>query len=269
MAKPEEATTSTKIKTTKLKNKERCSFKSKVKANKKFDYNKFLMPEEDFVGNVFQISNDYFEENLFKLSTGIACNEGWYENLSNISTTNANNFKILHININSIFNKLQHIMSILDNLEYDIISLNEVKTDDNTTNNFLSHPKYNIIRRDRSRNGGGIIVYIKNIYNYSFKNSDNYEIISFRLQVDKWPNNTHNIICSYKPPNEQIDDYLDYLSTFILDNNLIKNLFLIGDLNMDLLADNYKRNFKNSVIRSIFITKTLNQQELQETKMET
>lgn len=46
---------------------------------------------------------------------------------------NRGQFHIVHLNINSVFNKFEHILSILDNTNVDIIALNEIKLDDNVS----------------------------------------------------------------------------------------------------------------------------------------
>ena len=86
--------------------------------------------------------------------------DGWMDQLNN-HTKNHNGFKILHLNINSIFNKFEHILNILDSEKLDIISLNEVKLDENVPNKLYEHPAYTLKRRARNIHGGGIMIYIR------------------------------------------------------------------------------------------------------------
>jgi len=129
------------------------SKKSKLKKSKKA---KHYSTDESFIGNIIPLSEDFFEENIFNLySNDTNKFDEWINNIKLIVKENKNKFKILHLNINSVFNKIQHILSLLNEIDIDIISINESKLDENTSDTFIEHPKYNTIRRDRVRNGGG------------------------------------------------------------------------------------------------------------------
>jgi exonuclease III len=169
----------------------------------------------------------------------------------------------MHLNINSVFNKFEHVFSILNSLDFDIIALNEIKLDDSVPSKLYEHEKYNLIRRDRNSSGGGIMVYIKKCYSIlDYESSTDYEIISFKLLVKRIAN---NFIFSYKPPNVNDHDYLEHLDSVIKLKNLNNNLFIIGDLNMDwqstkgdslkaFCSDNGLYNFVNEPTR-VFVGK--------------
>ena len=76
-------------------------------------------------------------------------------------------FSFIHLNINSIYNKLDDIKKILDLSIYDLIMINESKLDDSIPENFFLHDKNKLFRRDRCRNGGGILMFIRKCYNIS------------------------------------------------------------------------------------------------------
>ena len=45
---------------------------------------------------------------------------------------------------------------------FDVICVNETKCDDSVNDSELVLPGYNLLRRDRTRNGGGVALYLKN-----------------------------------------------------------------------------------------------------------
>ena len=93
-------------------------------------------------------------------------------------------FHIIHLNINSIFNKFEHVFIMLNTLNVDIIALNEIKLDDLIPSRLYEHPKYDLIRRYRNAYGGGVLVYVKKCYKILHKNSStDYEIVSFKLLI--------------------------------------------------------------------------------------
>ena len=130
---------------------------------------------------------------------------------------------------------MDEIKEILNLRLFDIICLNETKIDSNTPNGFLSSKYYKCIRRDRTSNGGGILVYIKKEYTIlKQETSLDFEIIYFQLLIK---NNLCNFICGYNPHNKNSKDFNDHLETnFLLSMNLNQNIYVIGDLNQELLS---------------------------------
>ena len=193
----------------------------------------------------FNFSNDYFrdlnecsERSIF-CDSDLNINETFRQEYSWLDQISLNkipsNFTIIHLNLNSIFNKFEHIFSILNTSHADVIMLNEVKLDSGIPSKLYQHHNYNLLRLDRTRHGGGILVYIKKCYKIvESKLSDKFELIFFKLLINK---TIYSFISTYKPPNVQ-DEYLEYLETFIYSNNLNNSTFIIGDLNLDLLSKN-------------------------------
>ncbi len=72
-------------------------------------------------------------------------------------------FTFAHLNINSILPKLVEVNEILDK-KYDLVSFNETKLDNLIPNNFYVNDDYQMIRRDRNRHGGGLLVFIREEY---------------------------------------------------------------------------------------------------------
>ena len=164
-------------------------------------------------------------------------------------------FSILHFNIVTLIAKIDELLEILNLRCFDIIMLNETKIDENTPLKFFMSMFYTCIRRDRTANGGGILVYIRKEYKIIKQEvSVDYEIIYFQLLVE---NNLCNFICAYNPNKKFAVEFNNHLETnFLLSLNLDQNLFIIGDLNQDLLSvcgshlqkllDNYE--FKNYIL---------------------
>lgn len=71
-----------------------------------------------------------------------------------------NNFKIGHLNVNSILGKVDEVINLLYECAFDILFITESKIDGTTSSSLFAHSQYRIIRRDRKRGGGGLLVYI-------------------------------------------------------------------------------------------------------------
>lgn len=176
-------------------------------------------------------ASPFTEENLTVNNEFI--NKLWFEDV--LASKVDAKFSIMHLNINSLFSKFVHVKKILDTEMFELVALNETKIDQFVKNDDIDHDCYDILRRDRNRHGGGILVYYKKTYQIVESIIDEkYELIYMKLIIEK---KTVNFIITYKPPTEKICDYLGYLEEFILRINLNYSTFLIGDLNLDLSSD--------------------------------
>lgn len=72
-----------------------------------------------------------------------------------------NNLKIGHLNINSIFGKSDEVVNLLDKCAFDILFISESKIDGSVSSTLFAHAEYRIIRKDRKKGGGGLLVYIR------------------------------------------------------------------------------------------------------------
>ena len=54
------------------------------------------------------------------------------------------------------------MLDLLNECRFDILFLSETKLDKLVSSTLLSNPHYRIIRRDRKRGAGGVLVYIRN-----------------------------------------------------------------------------------------------------------
>ena len=137
-------------------------------------------------------------------------------NLSNGSPIDINNFNIVHFNINSITaeGRLDQLSDICTTLNLDVLIITESKLDQTIPSNLISIPGYHEpIRRDRNRNGGGVLIYISENLIFHHKEdlqSENYE----HIWVDvKLKNNSFAINAFYRPPIETAENHSLFLET--------------------------------------------------------
>ena len=115
---------------------------------------------------------------------------------------------------------------------YDIVNINGSKLDDFTKLAIFKHPFYNIHRRDRDRYGSGLLVFIKKEYRIT-KSQTTLDHEPLHLQLSA---NDHNLnfIFSYKPPSSNDASFIEFLENFLQNIDLSEDIFIIGDLNLDL-----------------------------------
>ena len=110
------------------------------------------------------------------------------------------NVIIGHLNINSIRNKFPGFKDLVLK-ENHICLLSETKIEDSFPNSQFSTEDYRIFRKDRNKNGGGLILYVnedipsKSVNSYNFKEGPEIIIFEFSISNKKWL-----LLVNYKPP---------------------------------------------------------------------
>ena len=100
----------------------------------------------------------------------------------------------------------------------------------------IAIPNFNIVRRDRNRNGGGVTVYIKDCFEF--------KIISHGpLDLEFYVHNGNKRICVcllYRPPSSSTTFFDNLYSTFVnLNVSLFSHVLVFGDFNVDFLNVNH------------------------------
>ena len=60
----------------------------------------------------------------------------------------------------------------MSNKFIDLIAFNETRLDSSITNGMIHLNDYDIIRKDRSRNGGGVCIYLRSSINYIIRQDE-------------------------------------------------------------------------------------------------
>ncbi|UYV79947.1 GRIN2B [Cordylochernes scorpioides] len=120
--------------------------------------------------------------------------------------------------------KLEEIMERAEKQKIQIIALQETKLNEKYN---LKYKNYNILRKDRNKEGGGLAFLIKNLYYediaINIPNTSDLEAQGIKVYLSQ--NKTINIFNMYHPPNNKlIDD--GTMAQFLTDNTII-----VGDLN--------------------------------------
>ena len=114
-----------------------------------------------------------------------------------------NNLKIGHLNINSIFGKQDEVVNLLDKCAFDILFISESKIDGSVSSTLFAHPKYHIIRKDRKKGRGGLLVYIgSNVTAHRQIKLELDGIESICLDVKGCANNWFLICACYRSPGK-------------------------------------------------------------------
>ena len=176
--------------------------------------------------------------------------------LRNVRIKNKNNLIITQLNINSIRNKFDIFVKEMSSL-IDIFMISETKLDETfPCSQFKLHGYSFPYRLDRNRNGGGIMLFIKEDIPskliYSDKLEKDFFFIEINLRKSKWL-----ICCSYNSHFSKIGNHLHRIS-IELDILATKydKLFFMGDFNCEIQNNNFKHFCDNYNLESLITSAT-------------
>ena len=146
--------------------------------------------------------------------------------------------KMGHLNIRKLDKYIDQLRIILKTYRFDIFACSETFLDGSVQDGFISVDSYRMLRFDREREGGGLIIYISEKYLSSVVECTiNLPLDVEMLSVKFWLPNVKPMIFTvvYKPPHVKVEEFSDSFDSLI--NNLeseANELFFLGDFNIDL-----------------------------------
>ena len=151
--------------------------------------------------------------------------------------TNTRGFKIAALNINSLSAHIDELKAYLCSGCIDILAVNETRLDQSFPNNLVSIPGYNLERRDRNRNGGGIAFYIRDAINYELMHELAQDPLEWLcIKVQKHKSKPFLVGTWYRPPSSTTD-IMNNLELLIKKLEVLDiEINIIGDFNFDVGA---------------------------------
>ena len=116
--------------------------------------------------------------------------------------------------------------------KFDIITLCETWLNDTISDNEIGLDGYDLIRKDRNRSGGGVVMYIRNMISYKVRSDimpDTLETIT--IEVAKYRAKPFFINTWYRAPNTPSEVFDKYESGIKKLDSEDKEIICIGDLN--------------------------------------
>ena len=87
--------------------------------------------------------------------------------LSNIKTLKG--FKIAALNIAGLVRHIDELKMVMSSQTFDILAINETRLDSTIADKDTSIIGYNVIHKDRNGHGGGVLLYVKETWNFLTK----------------------------------------------------------------------------------------------------
>ena len=124
----------------------------------------------------------------------------------NPSKRKRNGLKIAFLNIVSLRKHRHELEITLKEQDFDIIGLSETRLDSKITDNEVKIDGYNLFRKDRNRNGGGVAIYVKESLPPPVVKlkSDTLELVS--LEIKQNHAKPFLVVSWYQPPTDGVDE---------------------------------------------------------------
>ena len=169
-------------------------------------------------------------------------------------------FRFGHLNIASLIKHVDELKVYLEREPLDVLSINETRLDGAIGTDIVSIPGYDMVSKNRNREGGGVAIYHRSILNIIDRDDlvpTNVE--AFCLEIIKPKCKPILIAFIYRLPNSKIE-FFDRLEVLFqnLDNEQ-KELIIVGDLNCDLLQRNFSNHTKrfNDIVNLFQLTQLI------------
>ena len=150
-----------------------------------------------------------------------------------------------HINIRSLFGKLEDIINIIDKGNLCVLCMSETWLNPSVASSMIEIANYDLYRHDRTRDsgkltGGGVCIYVHNKYNTTSREDLNMcnpdiEICWMILMLED--TRPTAIGCVYRPPSGNLEAALDIIESHVLTirSEGLCDIVILGDYNIDVL----------------------------------
>ena len=134
-------------------------------------------------------------------------------------------FKIVHLNINRLLNKLDAVKEILCSYTSDVLAISETWLSPEIEDSEIQIEDYKVIRKDRQRSSkimcGGVLIYIR-------------QDIFFHTLNDYSVPGVDSLCCVYRPGDTDNDDFIfGFDKNMQLINEDKSDVVILGDFNID------------------------------------
>ena len=168
--------------------------------------------------------------------------------------TSTNDLLLFHTNIRSLSFHFDELLSTLSNLKinFDVIGVSETcNSFDNPTKTNVEIPGYSYFPSQSHTQNGGVALYVKSGFTPIPRPDlcmDSTDFESVWVEVDNKQGKNYLFCCVYRHPTSTFDTFNEYLQE-VLPNPAVfnKNVFILGDFNINLLNYNSSTAIANYV----------------------
>ena len=220
-----------------------------------FDFPSFLdsMPSFEITSGLTKLPNLGGFDIDERLPSDVNSSYHTPQDLSTLDTS-TNDLLLFHTNVRSLSFHFDELLSILSNLKinFDVIGVSETwNSFDNPTKTNVEIPGYSYFPSQSHTQSGGVALYVKSEFTPIPRPDlcmDSTDFESVWVEVDNKQGKNYLFCCVYRHPTSTFDTFNEYLQQ-VLSNPAVfnKNVFILGDFNINLLNYNSSTAIANYV----------------------
>ncbi len=125
--------------------------------------------QSEFSGTAPVIDNTCMLDINSEINSQSTCDKppGNYDPLSNIKALKG--FKIAALNVASLVRHIDELKMVMSSQTLDILGIHETRLDSTIADKDISIIGYNVVRKDRNKHGGGVLLYVMETWNFLTK----------------------------------------------------------------------------------------------------
>ncbi|XP_033107617.1 uncharacterized protein LOC117109396 [Anneissia japonica] len=147
---------------------------------------------------------------------------------------------VMGLNIVTLTGKFDNFKHLIENNSIDVIVLNETRLDNTISDRDVNINEYDIYRKDRNREGGGVAMYIN--CNGGFTHNLRNDLMDSELKMIveiRRPNTKPILVLAwYRPPNSEMSVFDKVSNVLEKIESINYEIIMIGDLNWDPMSPN-------------------------------
>ena len=172
---------------------------------------------------------------LVLLSGDVSLNPGPYAD----DLPKARGFKVAHLNVRSLVNKLDDISHLVRSKSFDIFSVSETWLNPTILDTEIDIPGYTLVRHDRNgKRGGGTAIFVRDGIPYRHL-TDLFDGVNEAcwIEINRAKCKKLIVCCVYRPPDYCCDSLIDYFNTSLSKLPAETEVIILGDFNADFSAE--------------------------------
>ena len=142
---------------------------------------------------------------------------------------------IASLNVNSLQLHFDEIQCMTNELGIHVLALNETKLNPHVPKNLIAIDGYQVERKDRTSNDGGVAIYIRNSIKYHLRKDlpvNDLELICIEIEPLKVDH--ISLLHGTDPPSDPVESFKKLENILAFLDKEGKEIILIGDTNCDL-----------------------------------
>ena len=142
---------------------------------------------------------------------------------------------LVSLNINGLCSHLDEVHLLIRSRGIHLLALKETKLGPNYPKELTKIPGYQRERRDKTGNGGGVSIYIRDPTKYKLRSdvpTDDLKIIC--LQINPSKSKSFLVLAWYRPPSDPVSSFAKLENVILYLDREGKEIIFLGDTNCDL-----------------------------------